>query len=1008
MTEFEQVVCWQRDRTYAVLNPDAEHIDDDVFFATHTDLPLSLQEISPDTRPGLEPRRWTMQFEEFLDQFLSPSRPHVQVVVLGDAGSGKSHFIHWLALHVPEQAGRYVLNIPRSGLSLRGVVERILGVLPTDQQAKYRERLDRSGFQTVGREGQRSRLLAEIALAIEADQSEDETEEILLSGLPHLFRDPNYAMYLRTSGGVVDDLIAHIAESPGYDRREQRRSFDTADLPLEAVDIGLLAARTRLFMGEIRGNPDFIEPAIGIINRNLDRAIGQVLNFTGDQLIELMREMRRYLRGAGKNLVLLIEDFARLQGIDYALLQALIESAAADDDLCEIRWAMAMTTGYYRRTVDTVRTRMDFVIDMDLPTRGREAVFDDERILSFASRYLNAVRLTSEDLRGWRESAIHDADSTDPPNACVPCVYRPRCHQAFGEAQGIGLYPFNRQAIIEMTHRVDPDLQERFNPRLLIKGVLAEVLGNRLHEFDQKVFPSERFLESMRGTSLQPVMLERLERASPEHAKRQAAVLELWGTPGQIAEVDPGVYEAFGLPKPAVETIPTVPPPPGPATSGGKQSAPPDALVEAVRAWGRGDRMADPVAARLRDLLFTALVGYVDWDGAGIQQSWAASKSGSTPFRSRSIVFQRQVTSPAIRGIVLRVPATTDASDLRQASIGLEGLVEFQRSGAWSFPDAELKFISLRRSLDTWSTDVLDQLRAMVRPDGNDTVAQAIALLAIGVAMAGDMDDDTPAMEKLTNSLFEPWPAQSSAQSPTWRRLYREIRDQRERLIEIARAWASGSKGGQVGAFLDGHRLAQVLSSLRSTWRLGHSPPGDDEGSIQDPVGRLYGRASQDLSVAVDEEISLVRSWLEGTRHTVAETTSGKVLQAALKEVRQTASAAGLQVSKTSQDAFDAALEGFGPTLFDRAIQQSARVAGEEDPLRVLPSIGSARMRTAMDATTLLLLSADRYLSQIEASIATREDNLEQRSADVDRDRQRIEAALDQLVSVLQLLGPPE
>jgi hypothetical protein len=197
-----------------------------------------------------------------------------------------------------------------------------------------------------------------------------------------------------------------------------------------------------------------------------------------------------------------------------------------------------------------------------------------------------------------------------------------------------------------------------------------------------------------------------------------------------------------------------------------------------------------------------------------------------------------------------------------------------------------------------------------------------------------------------------------------------------------------------------------VLSGLRSTWRLEHPPTGEDDNSIHDPVGRLYARASQDLSVAVEEEVSTVRSWLEGTRDKVAEATSGKVLQAALKDVRQTASAAGLQVSKTSQDALDAALEGFGPTLFDRAIQQCLRVAGEQDPMRVLPSIGSARMRTAMDATTLLVVSADRFLAQIEASIATREDNLEQRSADVVRDRQRIDAAIDRLASVLQVLEP--
>jgi hypothetical protein len=998
VTDFEHFVCWQRDRTYVVLNPDAEHIDDDVFYATHTDLPLSLLEASPDVRPGLPPRRWTMGFQEFLDQFLSPSRQHVQVVVLGDAGSGKSHFIHWLALHIPEEPGRRVLSIPRSGLSLRGVVERILNELPGEQQVKYREQLDRTGFHNARPEAQRSRLLAELAIAIEADEPHDELEEILLAGLPHLFRDPNYADYLRISGGVVDDLVAHISETHGYERRDQRRSFDVNDLPLEAVNIGQLADRTRRFMAELRGNPEFVEPAIGVINRNLDRAIGQVLNFTGDQLVDLMRDMRRALRQADRTLVLLIEDFARLQGIDYPLLQALIESAAASDDLCEIRWAMAMTTGYYGRTVDTVRTRMDFVIDMDLPTRGEAAVFDEETVVAFAARYLNAVRLDASELGEWRAASRDSADVVDPPSRCTGCVFRPRCHQAFGDVNGVGLYPFNRRALIEMSRRVDPSFDERFNPRMVIKGVLAEVLGNRLHEFDSHAFPSERFLESMRGTSLQPVTIERLQRASPEHAQRQVAVLELWGTPGQITAVEPGIYDAFGMPAPGLEGLP--PPSPTEETGRAERASAADPLLDAVRAWGRGDPLADQFAARLHNVLYAAIVGYVDWDAAGIQQTWAASRTGSTPFRARSIIFRRQSTNPPSR-VVLRVPATSDQAELRQAAIALEGLVQFQRSGSWSFAEGDLKLISLKLCLDRWSADLLTQLRALVRTDRGDSADQAMALLAVGVALAGVLDDDRPSIQKITNKVFEPWPSQASAESQTWRRLYRETRDLRDRLVELVRAWSSGGKGGQVGAFLDGGRIARATSGVRSGWRLEAAQDVGDDGATTDPVARLLGRVAQDLPVAVAEELARIREWIAHVGRQVPEGVSGKALQGTITEIRQAAAGAGIQVPKTVQDALDEALEGFGPVLFDRAAALARRLVAEPDPLSVLPSVASARLHQTMDATARLLVATDRYVGQVEASVATREDNQVQRSADVDRDRRRIDALIDRLISIL-------
>ena len=36
----------------------------------------------------------------------------MQVAVLGDSGSGKSHFISWMKYSLPESADRYTIAIP--------------------------------------------------------------------------------------------------------------------------------------------------------------------------------------------------------------------------------------------------------------------------------------------------------------------------------------------------------------------------------------------------------------------------------------------------------------------------------------------------------------------------------------------------------------------------------------------------------------------------------------------------------------------------------------------------------------------------------------------------------------------------------------------------------------------------------------------------------------------------------------------------------------------------------
>ena len=103
------------------------------------------------------------------------------------------------------------------------------------------------------------------------------------------------------------------------------------------------------------------------MNASIQGAIKRALKLTGADLEDLMTQVRENLGRQGKCLILLIEDFARLQGIDNALLQALTTpNNQGEEKLCQLRWAMAVTTGYFRRIKDTVETRIKIVVDMDL------------------------------------------------------------------------------------------------------------------------------------------------------------------------------------------------------------------------------------------------------------------------------------------------------------------------------------------------------------------------------------------------------------------------------------------------------------------------------------------------------------------------------------------------------------------------------------------------------------------------------------------------------------------
>src|SRR5438270_10331344 len=123
---FTRYACWPADRASAVMNPDAEHITDEVFLAVHSDHDLIM--VDPGARSGggqqwSARHRWQVASDAFLRDFLASERRQAHAAVLGDAGSGKSHFIRWLTLNIPQRDDLYVLSIPRTGTNLRGVLE---------------------------------------------------------------------------------------------------------------------------------------------------------------------------------------------------------------------------------------------------------------------------------------------------------------------------------------------------------------------------------------------------------------------------------------------------------------------------------------------------------------------------------------------------------------------------------------------------------------------------------------------------------------------------------------------------------------------------------------------------------------------------------------------------------------------------------------------------------------------------------------------------------------------
>ena len=108
-----------------------------------------------------------------------------------------------------------------------------------------------------------------------------------------------------------------------------------------------------------------------VLNASLDIAIPQVVGMSGERLMELMLDVRKSLAAQDVELVLLIEDFAKLQGIDRQLLEALlVRPNQGDETLCTMRTALACTTGYYRNFAETVQNSRQFPSRLKPPRKG--------------------------------------------------------------------------------------------------------------------------------------------------------------------------------------------------------------------------------------------------------------------------------------------------------------------------------------------------------------------------------------------------------------------------------------------------------------------------------------------------------------------------------------------------------------------------------------------------------------------------------------------------------------
>lgn len=987
-------LCWDPGAVRQVINPFAEHISDSLFRAVHSDWDLKVSPQVGKSFQEIGEASWAdMTPPAFLADFLREDRPHALAAILGETGSGKSHLVHWMRLNIKPTRERVVLVVRKSGTSLRNIVKMLIDELPFEQRASFLETLQSAGDGTQSRADQKQQLLNDLAQVIREEvlpTDAAEIEEGLASSLPDLFQDPHMRKaHFLGENTVIAEIVDHIfAPSNAKDRPDQRRVFVEGDLPLGGMDFAHASRLARDAIDLIELDPAVHLPlAIRIINRNLDRAVARTLSFSGDRVEELMTRLRTYLKSQGQELVLLVEEFARLQGIDRALLQAI--TSQGDERQCKMRTAIAVTTGFFESVAETAYMRTTHIVDMDRSAGRADGRSVTKASLSqFTARYLNAVRLGRDGITQWSDAA---GPGESPRSNCDMCINQIECHAIFGEVDGYGLYPFTRDALWNAALRADVSMPERLNPRVLQNDLLVEVLDNFGPEIATGTFPPFKLLEKLGGiTALPAVAQNELRNRNPQNYHRWASFLELYDGTGTIANLDERLRAAFEVPeipgadaaKPSQTTTDTPPLEPSHRKPVSKE----DLLIEQ---WIGGQGLDQSVANNLRLLVYSAVSNAIDWDMLGLAKASFVGRTGKA-FQTASISFDRQNTQVRTDlQVKLVIPGALVQPEA--AAAALQGVLRASKDQfRWEFPNGERMLSAFLDCVEIWAKDVEAQLRHICQPTPQwNRAAAAVELLCVGAAIGGKIKPDAKIADMI-DAVFSPqWASECASTAPEMKALYDKLTRHREKLVEIAQSQLSSMKGGRAGAMLNPARILGPIREFRQAkWQLLLQPPEDE---IQEPA-KLYGEIRDTLPTAAKSEMEVRKSWLNAMQKAFGATATRASILTTLDAARQAVADAGIGTSTTGR-VLTEALDRFRTVYFDDSLAAARALDSEVDAVAALPHFGRGR-RGAVDAGTALVAAAQAFLDTVDANIEAISQSLAAKNGAVEASLHQIDRSL--------------
>lgn len=629
---------------------EAENASDEVLLAVHQPFPLAYFKVGPDGKV-LSDSRVVANEEDILNYFLAdaPSGCHV-LPITGASGVGKSHLIRMIDARLQRlsNADRYlVIRIPKSA-SLRRVVSLILEAEPLNNSRydRIKEEFSKAlaevslDVAVIRFQAELAIALREYALCLRDSLSHDPTNVAIKERLGHAVDLPNLMSDAETVDHFRNNVLPRIiqrsvkgAESENGELKEidsTSAQFKVEDLDLSGLAIGRANQRvTKYYTLALNANEGRGKGvAVKVLNDVVDQATSRLYQLNGSlggmTLAEVILEIRRLLLADNRDLVILVEDFAALVGIQDTLAKVLIQEGETSKgkEYATIRSAIAVTDGYLASR-DTLATRAgrEWVVESRLESENETL----SRTRSLVASYLNAARIGESALKTHYRNMESEA-RWSPPLYSGDDDENGKVLQAFGYEGKVPLFPFSGRAIEYFARAALTSGNTLvYNPRYIIKNVIREVLMVGRESFVNRQFPPPGLVTKTPSSDVAQ-WLSSLH-VSEGQRKRYQRLITAWGNDpkgrAEIGHIPKEVFEVFGLPQPDIQYIPPVQAPLGmqnalpvmPAADGSKQEQQLKSYQTALEDWVRnGTKLEQALAVEVRKNLAILLNQRIDWN----------------------------------------------------------------------------------------------------------------------------------------------------------------------------------------------------------------------------------------------------------------------------------------------------------------------------------------------------------------------------------------------------------